>query len=134
MPRRRTARRRALDILYQADVTQRAPSAVLAERASYDRSVPVYAREVVAGVEEHLAEIDRVLGEHAHAWTVDRMATVDRTILRLAVYELMFREDIPERVAISEAVEAAKELSTDESRGFVNGVLGRIARERAETA
>jgi N utilization substance protein B len=129
--RRRTARRRAIDVLYQADLTDRAPSEVLAERDALERIAPVYARECVLGVQERLGEIDRVLGEAAEGWTVARMPAVDRAILRLAAYEILYRDDVPDAVAINEAVESAKELSTEASRGFVNGLLGKIARDRA---
>lgn len=132
--RRRGARRVALDILFQADVTGVAPGEVLRGWRAAGRDVPDYACEVVAGVEREVASIDAELGAHSEEWTVARMATVDRSILRLAVYEL--RSGIPAPVAISEAVEAAKELSTEASGRFVNGVLGRIARdeERARPA
>ncbi len=131
MPRRRTARRRAIDVLYQADLTERAPSEVLAERDALERIAPVYARECVLGVQDRLGEIDRVLGEAAEGWTVARMPAVDRAILRLAAYEILYRDDVPDAVIINEAVESAKELSTEASRGFVNGLLGKIARDRA---
>jgi len=124
--RRRAARRVALDILYQADVTGAAPNEVLRGWEGAGREVPDYARAVVTGVERDLAGIDALLGAHAESWTVARMATVDRTILRVAVYEL--RSGIPPAVAISEAVDAANNLSTEASGRFVNGVLGRIAR------
>ncbi len=132
--RRRGARRRAIDILFQADAMGRSPSAVLAEREGVEERVPEYAREVIAAIEPRLGEIDRLLGEASEEWTVARMAAVDRAILRVAVYELLWREDVPVAVAIDEAVELAKELSTADSGGFVNGVLGRIARDHAETA
>jgi N utilization substance protein B len=134
MPRRRTARRRAIDVLFQADLTDRQISTVLEERSELERESPVYTRELVAGVEEHLAELDRILGEHAEGWTVPRMPVVDRAILRLAAYEILYRDDVPDAVAINEAVDAAKELSTEASRSFVNGLLGKIASTRAETA
>ncbi len=132
MPRRRTARRLAVDILYQADVTGRLPSAVLHEREALGTKVALFTREVVEGVERHLGEIDRLLGVYAEGWTVPRMAVVDRTLLRLAAYELLFRDDVPVAVAVNEAVEAAKQLSTEDSGRFVNGILGKLARERAE--
>ena len=128
--RRRAARRLALDVLYQADVTGAAPADVLRSWQDAGREVPDYAREIVAGVERDGAAIDAELGAHSEDWTVPRMATVDRTILRVAVYEL--RAGVPAPVAISEAVEAAKELSTEASGRFVNGVLGRIARGGVE--
>jgi transcription antitermination protein NusB len=127
---RRDARRRALDVLYQADVTGTPPSEVLREWAEYGQDVPPFARELVVGVEASLPELDALIAERSEGWTVARMAVVDRTILRLACYELMHRPDVPVAAAISEAVEAAMELSTEDSGRFVNGILGRIARER----
>jgi transcription antitermination protein NusB len=125
--RRRAARRLAIDILYQADVTERPPSMVLGEWRAAGRSIPPYAESLVVGVEAERQDIDRVLGDHADEWTVARMAVVDRTILRVASYEI--RAGVPAAVVINEAVEAANELSTRDSGRFVNGILGRIARE-----
>jgi N utilization substance protein B len=125
------ARRVALDVLFQSDVRGERPADALADwAAGGDREVPQFARELVVGVSDHLPELDRLIGEHAHDWTVERMAAVDRTILRLACYELLYRDDVPTSAAISEAVVAAKELSTEDSGRFVNGILGRIAWER----
>jgi transcription antitermination protein NusB len=126
---RREARRQALDILYQADITDVLPTDVLAGWVQAGRTVSTFARELVAGVLEFGPQIDLLLEEHAEGWTVARMAALDRTILRVAVFELLHTKDVPPSVAISEAVEAAAELSADESKRFVNGVLGRIARE-----
>ena len=128
------ARRRALDVLYQADVTGTAPSEVLREWTEYGQDVPAFARELVEGVQANLQGLDRIIAERSEGWTVTRMAVVDRTILRLACYELLHRPDVPLAAAISEAVDAAVELSTDDSGRFVNGILGRIARERGEAA
>jgi N utilization substance protein B len=125
--RRRSARRLAVDLLYQADVMERPPSAVLAEWEGVGRQIPDYARELIAGVERDRAEIDAVLEEHSEGWPVHRMAIVDRSILRVACEEL--RSGLPAAVAINEAVEAAGELSGEDSGRFINGVLGRIARE-----
>jgi N utilization substance protein B len=130
MKERRRARRRALDILYQADVTRRPAVEVLEERGELE-DVDPFTEELVRGVTEKAADLDRLIGEHAEGWTVHRMAVVDRNLLRLACYEMLWREDVPVAVAIDEAVEAAKELSTEDSGRFVNGILGRIARERA---
>jgi N utilization substance protein B len=94
--------------------------------------VDPFTEQLVRGVAEKAAELDRLIGEHAEGWTVHRMAVVDRNLLRLACYEMLWRDDVPVAVAIDEAVEAAKELSTEDSGRFVNGVLGRIARERAD--
>lgn len=129
MTTRRDARRVAIDILYQADVTGDDATLVLESWVEAGRGVPPFAHELVVGVCEHAPAIDLLLEEHADGWTVARMAALDRTILRLAVEELRYRDDVPDAVAISEAVEAASELSADESRAFVNGILGRIARE-----
>jgi transcription antitermination protein NusB len=129
----RDARRCALDILFQADVRGEDPADALADWANDERDVPGFARELVEGVAAKRAELDRLIGESAHEWTVERMAAVDRTILRLAVYELLYRDDVPPSAAISEAVVAAKELSTEDSGRFVNGILGRIAREHARS-
>lgn len=130
MTTRREARRLAIDVLYQADITDEPAEAVLAGWRDADRAVPPFARELIEGVSERQPEIDLILEEHAQDWTVSRMAALDRTILRVAIHELLHRDDVPASVAISEAVEAATELSADESSRFVNGILGRIARER----
>ena len=131
MTRRRDARRRAIDILIQAELSGRAPEDVLAELRSLDEKISGFTEELVRGVAARLSELDAVLGEHAEGWTVPRMAVVDRAILRVASHEILHREDVPVAVAIDEAVEAAKELSTEDSGRFVNGLLGRIAKERA---
>ena len=129
---RRQARRQALDILFQADVTGRDPRSVIEEWEVVGRDVPRFARELVEGTAAHRAEIDALLGRYAEGWTVERMAALDRTILRIACFELLHRTDTPMAVAIDEAVEAANELSTEDSGRFVNGILGRIAREAVE--
>ena len=127
---RHADRRRALDALYQADVMGVRPTAVLEQwREATGEDVAPFTGVLVRGVEEYREDLDILIGETAHDWTVDRMAAVDRAILRLATYELLFRTDTPVAVAIDEAVDAAKELSTEDSGRFVNGVLGRIATE-----
>jgi N utilization substance protein B len=125
---RREARRLALDVLYQADVTHADGPGVLAEWLEAGREVPEYTRELVQGVHDHRVELDRLVGESAQGWRVDRMPSLDRTILRIAAYELSFA-GVPVGAAIDEAVRAAKELSTEDSGRFVNGVLGAIAQE-----
>jgi transcription antitermination protein NusB len=129
MAGRRAARRIAVDVLYQADLTGHAPTEVAGDWHDAGRDVPPFARDLIAGVEDHLPSIDLVLERGADGWSVARMAALDRTILRVAVEELLYREDVPASVAISEAVEAAAELSSDESKRFVNGILGQIARD-----
>ena len=135
MTRRRDARRTAVGILYQADLTGRSPLEVLEERRGLgERSgLSAFAEDLVRGVTERREELDELIGEHAEGWTVARMASVDRTLLRVACFEILYRDDVPAAVAVDEAVAAAKELSTEDSGRFVNGVLGKIVRERAGT-
>jgi N utilization substance protein B len=127
MTSRRRARRQAIDVLYQADVTGRDPRLALAEWHAAGHKVDPFAEELVEGVTANRAAIDDVLSAHSEHWTLDRMASLDRTILRLAVFELLHRPDVPAAAAISEAVEIAKELSTEDSGRFVNGILGKVA-------
>jgi N utilization substance protein B len=125
---RHKARKRALDILFEADQRGEPIDVVLAGRS--DRGDPArnaYTETLVSGVVAHADEIDALIEANAIDWSLDRMPAVDRALLRLATYELRWAPDIAPAVAIDEAVELAKELSTDESPGFVNGVLGRIA-------
>jgi len=128
MTARSKARKRALDILFEGDQRGADPVGILAERVpAASPPVPEYSAELVEGVVAHRPRIDEILASYAEGWTLERMPAVDRAILRLGVYELLWRDDIPDPVAIDEAVELAKSLSTDESPRFVNGVLGRIA-------
>ena len=129
MSSRREARRVAIDVLYRCDLTGADPDAVIADWRVGGREVPPFTERLVEGVQRRREEIDGLLERHAEGWTVARMATLDRTILRVAVFELLDGDDVPPSVAISEAVEAASELSAEEARGFVNGILGRIERE-----
>jgi N utilization substance protein B len=126
---RSKARKRALDILFEADLRGLDAVTLLAERlagSGTDAPVPAYTVELVEGVTEHRPRIDELLSSYAEGWTLERMPAVDRAVLRLGAYELLWRPDVPDPVAIDEAVELAKTLSTDESPRFVNGVLGRI--------
>ena len=132
MARRRDARRLAAGILHQADVAGRDAIDVLSERLELGERVPTFTEELVRGVSQHRGELDDLIAAHSEGWTVARMPVVDRTLLRIACFELLHREDVPPAAVISQAVEAAKELSTEDSSRFVNGVLGKIARERAE--
>jgi N utilization substance protein B len=121
---RREARERALSLLYEADAKDLTPAALLSE-------LPVvpepFAVDLVAGVGAHQDRIDELIARYAVDWTIDRMPVVDRTLLRIATYELLEHPDVPTAAVISEAVELAKAYSTDESGRFVNGVLGSIA-------
>lgn len=128
--RRRAARRAAIDILYQADITGRLPEEVLHDWRAAGRSVAEYTAELVEGVQRGLGAIDGLLAAHAEEWTVSRMVAVDRTILRLACQEIL--SGVPAAVAIDEAVNSAKALSTEDSGRFVNGLLGRIARRLSD--
>ena len=127
MAARSKARKRALDILFAAELRGLPASQLLAEQQSLgEQPVPEYAAELVRGVAAHRAQIDTLISENAVAWTLDRMPAVDRNILRLGVYELLWADDVPDGVAISEAVLLAQDLSTDASPAFVNGLLAKI--------
>ena len=131
MAARSKARKRALDVLYESDLRDVDALGTLAERVALaDPPVNDYTIELVEGVQANRARIDEILTEYAEGWTVDRMPDVDRALLRLGVYELLWRDEVPDAVAIDEAVELAKSLSTDESPRFVNGVLGRVVRDK----
>lgn len=118
-------------MLYESDLRGADAVRTLAERIVLaDPPVNDYTVELVQGVQEHRLRIDEILGQYAEGWTVQRMPGVDRAVLRLGVYELLWRDDVPDAVAIDEAVELAKSLSTDESPRFVNGVLGRVLRDQ----
>lgn len=129
MRARTRARKRALDILFESEARDDDPLKVLEQRQGTDDAPPVsdYAATLVRGVVEHRVRIDQLLSEHAEGWTVARMPAVDRTLLRIGVFELLWCDDIDDPVAITEAVELARTLSTDDSPRFLNGVLGRIA-------
>ena len=127
MGARTKARKRALDVLFEADQRGLDAVAVLAERVRRaDPPVPEYAVEIVEGVTAHRERIDELLATYAQGWTVDRMPGVDRSLLRLSAWELLYNDDVPDAVAIDEAVELARSLSTDESPAFVNGLLARL--------
>jgi N utilization substance protein B len=127
MPARSKARKRALDILYEADLRGRDPLTTLAERSGAgDPPVPPYAAALVEGVAGQRSRIDELLATYSVGWSLDRMPPVDRNILRLGVYELLWEDDVPDAVALSEAVDLARQLSTDDSPTFVNGLLARI--------
>ena len=135
MAARSKARKRALDVLYEADVRDVDPLTTLDERRRLaEPPVNDYTVALVEGVQAHRARIDDILGDYAEGWTLSRMPGVDRAILRLGLYELLWRDDVPDPVAIDEAVELAKSLSTDESPRFVNGVLARVLRDRPATS
>jgi len=127
VPARSKARKRALDILFEAEMRGESPLSIL-EARSVGTGPPVseYAAELVRGVQAHRDEIDALLAENSRGWTLDRMPAVDRNILRIGGYELFWGIEVPEAVAISEAVLLAGDLSTDASPAFVNGLLARL--------
>jgi transcription antitermination protein NusB len=126
---RSKARKRAVDVLYAAALRDADPVKLLVDRnVAAEYQVPNdYATTLVEGVAAHRERIDELLTEHAEGWTLDRMPFVDLAVLRLGVYELLWASDVPDPVAIDEAVQLARSLSTDDSPRFVNGVLGRLA-------
>ena len=127
-PARSKARKRALDVLFEAEQRGTPVLDLLAERiALASPPVPAYAAALVRGVTEHEARINELIAEFAEGWTLDRMPAVDRNVLRIGVYELLWAPGVPDGVAISEAVLLARDLSTDASPAFVNGLLARIA-------
>ena len=146
MKERRVARRLAIDVLYEAEIRDRLPlEALEARRASgwvsttgedeLDVTAAVespspealdYAGDLIRGVQDHQADIDGLIARYADRWAISRMPVVDRTLVRIALFELLWREDIPVPVAINEAVELAKELSTEDSGRFINGLLGKV--------
>lgn len=133
MAARSKARKRALDILFASELRSEDPVVAL-ERAIEAGEGPTnaYTGTLVRGVVEHLERIDEVLTTYSKGWTLSRMPAVDRNVLRIGVYELLWGdEDVPETVAVSEALHLVQDLSTDDSPAFVNGLLGSIMRDRA---
>jgi transcription antitermination protein NusB len=127
-PARSKARKRALDILFEAELRGTPVLDLLAERITLGSPpVPPYAADLVRGVAVHMARIDELISAYAEGWTLDRMPAVDRNVLRIGVYELLWADDVPDAVAISEAVLLARDLSTEASPAFVNGLLAHLA-------
>lgn len=137
MSARSKARKRAIDLLYGADLREISLNDAIAMEAQRAEAQPDreaswnYAREIVVGITEHGDEIDELIETYAQGWTIDRMPTLDRAIVRIGIWEIMFNEQVPDSVAVSESVRLASELSTEDSAGFVNGLLGRITQLRA---
>jgi len=123
---RRKARKRALDFLYEADIRGATALSLLSERPAEELSQGDYVRELIVGVEEHLSKIDELITTYAQGWDMDRMPAIDRNILRIALFEILWISNLDDEIAVSEAVEIATELSTDDSAKYINGVLGRI--------
>jgi N utilization substance protein B len=132
MSARTKSRKRALDVLFESELQGLSAGGSLAGRlAMNDPPINEYTVALVEGVVAEQERIDALLSEHARGWTLDRMPGVDRNLLRIASYEILFVDDVPDAVAVSEAVELARELSTDESPGFVNGLLSSIVQSKA---
>jgi N utilization substance protein B len=128
---RTKARNRALDILFESEMRRQPLEQTLAERRAAGTPLNDYTVTLVDGVAARQEAIDTVIADRAEGWTLARMPAVDRNILRIGVYEVMFSEDVPDEVAVSEAVGLARALSTDDSPGFVNGLLGALVRDKA---
>lgn len=136
MGARTKARKRALDVLYGADVREESINTALAgeqQRADADpkrsNSWP-YARDIVTGITQHGDEIDELIETYSQGWPIARMPAIDRALLRIGLWEILYNDEVPDSVAIAEAVESARIHSTEDSAGFVNGLLGRIAATR----
>lgn len=131
MSARSKARKRALDMLFECDQRGLALGSTLDERvAAGDPPVNDYTVTLVRGVDEHRARIDELLTTYAEGWTLDRMPAVDRNVLRLGAFEILYVDDVPDAVAVSEAVQLVRDLSTDDSPAFVNGILGTLLKEK----
>ena len=127
MSARGRARRRALEILFEAEQRGTGPlEGISSRRTSTDQVINPYTVEIVHGVIAEQERIDEILSSYAQGWTLDRMPAVDRSILRIGAWEILFNDEVPDGVAVAEAVSIARELSTDYSPEFVNGLLGRI--------
>ena len=126
MSARRKARKRALDFLYEADIRGASAMDLLGTREESELSERDYVTELLIGVDLNRVKIDELITTYAQGWDMDRMPAIDRNILRIALFEILFKGDLDDQIAASEAVEIATELSTDDSAKYINGVLGRI--------
>ena len=132
MSARTKARKRALDVLFESEVRGLELDGTLEDRlVAQEPPVNDYTVGLVRGVTEHRARIDSLLSSYSEGWTLERMPAVDRNVLRIGVFELLYVEDVPDAVAVTEAINLVRDLSTDESPAFVNGVLGNIVRNKA---
>ncbi len=129
MNARTKARKRAMNVLFEAEQRDIAPLTLLRERLinpGVEAALPQYASDIVEGYAEHGARIDEVLETYSNGWPLDRMPAVDRALLRIGVWEIIYNDDVPDVVAVDEAVDLSRDLSTDSSPAFVNGLLARI--------
>jgi N utilization substance protein B len=129
MSARSKARKRALDVLFASEMRNRSTAEALEDQAEAGL-VNDYTVTLVQGVTEHRTHLDEVISTYAQGWTLNRMPAVDRNVLRMATFEVLYVDDVPNAVAVSEALNLVRDLSTDESPAFVNGVLGTIVRDR----
>lgn len=132
MSARSKARKQTLDLLYEADIRGASAADLLASRDAIEdgpdaRPIRDFTKELIAGVTTNKRKIDELIATYAQGWDMDRLPAVDRNILRLGIYEIVWSEDLADGIAIDEALNLAKELSTDESAGYIHGVLGRIS-------
>ena len=131
MTARSKARKRALDVLFESEVRGLALDGTLDERvAAAEPPVNEYTLRLVRGVAEQQGRIDGLLSTYSQGWSLERMPAVDRNALRIGVFEVLYVDEVPDAVAVSEAMNLVRDLSTDESPGFVNGVLGHIVRDK----
>jgi N utilization substance protein B len=125
---RSKARKRALDFLYEAEIKKAKAVDLFISRGASELSQEPYVQVLLSGVDEHLVKIDELITTYAQDWDMDRMPAVDRNILRIAIFEILWVAEVDLKIACDEAVELAKSLSTDESSNYINGVLGRIVK------
>lgn len=134
MPARSKARKRALDYLYEAEIKKAKALDLLQLRGAPELSESAYVEKLLSGVADHLIKIDELITTYAQDWDMDRMPAIDRNILRIAIFEILWVSEVDLKVACNEAVELAKSLSTDESASYINGVLGRIVKVKDSIA
>ena len=132
MSARSKARKQALDILYESDIRGATPESILDSRAVPEegpdaRPLREFTRELILGVVSNMRKIDELITTYAQGWDMDRLATVDRNILRLAIFEIIWSDDLADGIAIDEALTLARDISTDESSAFIHGLLGKIS-------
>ena len=132
MSARSKARKQSLDLLYEGDIRGQAPADLLASREVVDegpdaRPIREYTKELISGIADNRRKIDELISTYAQGWDMDRLPAVDRNILRLGIYEILWCKDLDDAIAIDEALNLARELSTDDSVSYIHGVLGRIS-------
>ena len=127
MSARGKARKRALEVLFEAELRKKVAVELLADRPVDDLSQGEYSKELVIGVDSHREKIDDIINTYSEGWDMDRMPGIDRNILRIAIFEILWNSEVDDNVAISQAVEMANELSTVDSGKYINGVLGRVS-------